>query len=73
MDEFDQAQQLEQQERDARIAEQRQRPARQQLTDATGEIVCRSCYEPMSPERLEAQPDAACCVQCQALYEQWGI
>jgi phage/conjugal plasmid C-4 type zinc finger TraR family protein len=70
---FDQAQHLEEEERAARVAEQRERsPARQQL-EVGGQVVCRSCYEPIAAARLEAMPDTALCVECQQLYERYGI
>lgn len=69
---FDQARRLEEKQREENIAEARRRPSREQIT-VNDEVVCRSCYEPLSAERLAAVPDAACCVECQELYERWGI
>jgi len=69
---LEQAQELELREREARVDEARRRPAREQLT-INDEIVCRSCYEPIAAARLEVVPDAALCLECQQLYERYGI
>lgn len=63
----------EQHERERAIAAARRRPAARQERDGTGRIVCRGCGLPLSPERLAAKPDAARCVECEALFERTGL
>lgn len=70
---FEQAAHVEQMERERAIAAARHRPAACQERDGTGRIVCRGCGLPLSPERLEAKPDAARCVECEALFERTGM
>jgi len=59
-----------------------QEMSEQAVADAIGKILerdgatgrgdgrCVDCGEPISPERLEALPDAARCLSCQAAWEQ---
>lgn len=37
--------------------------------DEDGTVYCLDCHDIVSPERLEAKPDAARCIHCQALHE----
>jgi phage/conjugal plasmid C-4 type zinc finger TraR family protein len=67
-DVFDQAQEREQQERDAAIMRVRldarddQRPA--------GQTECQFCEKPIPPERVAILPGATCCVRCQTLRDR---
>ena len=65
-----------------RNADETQAASEREVADAIGKILerdgatgrgdglCVDCGEPIGPERLEALPDAARCLRCQAAWEQ---
>lgn len=63
MDEFDQAQRLEEQDRERALRSLSRRPAR------TGTDDCIECGNPIDVARKVALPSATRCVDCQGLHE----
>lgn len=64
---YERAALLEQQERDAAIA--RQRELMQQTTPSP-DGNCIDCGDPIPERRLQAQPNAARCTECQEIEDQ---
>lgn len=64
-DMLDEAQQKEEQKREAAIAR-----VRQAAHDAAGDGVCCNCRRAIAPERLAANPAAKRCIDCQEEFEE---
>ncbi len=71
MDDADRAQGVEELTRDLALA---QRAARQDEAPLViGDVrICRWCNEEIEPQRLEANPQAVRCVECQSRHERHG-
>lgn len=65
----DHAQLLEEQERDASL--EIVRATVRDLQTAQGDATCRSCFEPIEEERLQACPGAVRCLVCQTAFEKF--
>lgn len=68
MDPIDYAQQREEQHRDLALAAQANRAKDKPLV-IDDEVCCCSCEEPIPEKRLEAEPEAARCLDCQQAHE----
>jgi phage/conjugal plasmid C-4 type zinc finger TraR family protein len=74
MDQFDQAQALEELHRDKALeAHRRSRRGDVSQLIIEGEICCRECNEPIEPERLKARPESVKCISCKVLEERGGM
>ncbi|MEW6314154.1 MAG: TraR/DksA family transcriptional regulator [Pseudomonadota bacterium] len=72
MDQFDRAQELEQQERDAALARQASRSAEGAAKESAKWCEAPHCGERIPDARREAIPGVQYCVECQGLLERHG-
>lgn len=62
----DEAQAIEEAERDTMVAEIRRKVA----APPSPRLICAACSEPIEPDRLAANPAARRCLQCQEDFER---
>jgi len=68
---YEGAQALTERLRQAGIDEARSAPTEQPL-EVNGQRLCKECEEPLSPARLNANPSAVRCVECQTDHDRRG-
>lgn len=67
-DECDMAQEAQERHMRALLAQAGTRPGPAQVRE-DGVAICRECGDPIDARRLAALPDAAFCVECQAIHD----
>jgi phage/conjugal plasmid C-4 type zinc finger TraR family protein len=75
MDEIDRGQEREQLDRERALAETRARidAANAEAPAPAEERECLGCLDPIDPRRLHAHPGAVRCIECQYIWEHYGV
>lgn len=75
MDDVERGQLQEQAERDHALAKTRARidAANAEAPPPAEERECLGCLDPIDPRRLRAHPGAVRCIECQYIWEHYGV